>query len=641
MASSAYLPSSPGESSSQKSDPGHSYAPEVTGAQYASTSTVSRLKPALDWLKFFTLPAIAIGYLALCYVAYKDIVPIAGHGLFDDSPKNIAKIKAGITTISILVIAITSEEFFRTLSTHKFGVPLATVNDISTPSYGIFSALSYFATATLGGFFVIAATSLAPVSAKVVLFDGDLVAFSVGSLPSNALLNTTDDDSLLAFLFGTTLGNEFAEEGASMAWAQSSLGVSSAFKASVPDPYTNKRYIIPVPKELNSSMSARWLTDVLSISPSCTFPRTNITQNISQPNLNLSLVLDLIPGVLFPDIDLAIQSPLHTGIASSSQLQISQHAINDIINGTSGDMDISGASVWTLSQCVEGCSSTETASMTFNLSGLPTFRIQYMDDITNTSTSVEITYLACLPHVERETREIRVDSSGNVFVEPLPTKYRLTKQRNIDLIQGRFLMNIALSKLASDGGPSHNDALGIGSVTQVNMIFPKDVISQGSWYERSSLITGAVRPLPEKEITENYGRILQAAASTFLVAGNGGRANVPGRVYYPSLVFTASLPHIIASTCIFGILSLLMLIAQFRHGKGESFTLYRLNRSLYQSNLPEQLSSAEPGKSVNDTQLRSALQVEVEKEAIKALGNRKVLLGKGSDGWTPVLSLAN
>lgn len=89
---SAYMPVSQADSASQKSEqlsPPHSYAPERSDAQYTNQPTTTRLGTALDWLKSFVLPVLAAAYLALCYVAYKNTVPIAGRGLFDDSPKNI------------------------------------------------------------------------------------------------------------------------------------------------------------------------------------------------------------------------------------------------------------------------------------------------------------------------------------------------------------------------------------------------------------------------------------------------------------------------------------------------------------------------------------------------------------------------
>jgi hypothetical protein len=92
-----------------------------------------------------------------------------------------------------------SEEFFRTLSSKHSGAPLNTVNSISTPSYGTLDTLvtlrrrhasNYFAGAFFAGLLALAVSTLAPAALSVdtVLFDGDLVALSVGAIRRNSVM---------------------------------------------------------------------------------------------------------------------------------------------------------------------------------------------------------------------------------------------------------------------------------------------------------------------------------------------------------------------------------------------------------------------------------------------------------------------
>ena len=68
-----------------------------------------------------------------------------------------------------------SEEFFRVLSRRKSGVPLASINAISTPSFGILDSISvllrrhcspYFGVSFVTGLLLLATSTLAPASCK-------------------------------------------------------------------------------------------------------------------------------------------------------------------------------------------------------------------------------------------------------------------------------------------------------------------------------------------------------------------------------------------------------------------------------------------------------------------------------------------
>jgi len=64
-----------------------------------------------------------------------------------------------------------------------------------------------------------------------------------------------------------------------------------------------------------------------------------------------------------------------------------------------------------------------------------------------------------------------------------------------------------------------------------------------------------------------------------------GTAHVPARLFSPQIVFVSSMPFIIASMIMFGMLFILMAIMHFRHD-GTPFTLINVSASLRGSNLP-------------------------------------------------------
>ncbi|KAK0498799.1 hypothetical protein EDD18DRAFT_51113 [Armillaria luteobubalina] len=131
----------------------------------AEKRRISGLRFALDVVKALVLPVVAIGYLAFCYSVHNRIVPVTGDGIVNLSLYSLATVKSGITT------NLRSEEFFRVLTARQAGVPLSTINAISSPSFGTIDSFmaiarrhcsSYFTLSFISGFIVVAVSSLAP-----------------------------------------------------------------------------------------------------------------------------------------------------------------------------------------------------------------------------------------------------------------------------------------------------------------------------------------------------------------------------------------------------------------------------------------------------------------------------------------------
>jgi hypothetical protein len=105
---------------------------------------------------------------------------------------------------------------------------------------------------------------------KIVIYL-DSATFSFGSLTPN--------------MFGST------EKASSIAYVETSVGVTYNFAAHSDSNTTS--YIIPTPSELATTTSARWLSDVITINPSCSFTKSNVTKPFSFNSTNdtaLSLV---------------------------------------------------------------------------------------------------------------------------------------------------------------------------------------------------------------------------------------------------------------------------------------------------------------------------------------------------------------
>src|SRR6202167_184860 len=91
---------------------------------------------------------------------------------------------------------------------------------------------------------------------------------------------------------------------ASIAYVETSIGVTYGFAAQSDSNTTS--YIVPTPSELATTTSARWLSDVITIEPICSFVKTNISQPISFDPTNANNFI----GVNIPDagIDLTLDN---------------------------------------------------------------------------------------------------------------------------------------------------------------------------------------------------------------------------------------------------------------------------------------------------------------------------------------------
>ncbi|KAH7930354.1 hypothetical protein BV22DRAFT_74847 [Leucogyrophana mollusca] len=264
--------------------PNKSVPPQRNRRRPTSRDTLTLLGGVWQIIKTLILPFVAIGYLTFCYIVHQRVVPLKTYGLFKVTPDHLAAIKGGITSVSIIIVSIAlwpltdllsdlkSEEFFRVLSGHEKGVPLSTLNQISSPSFGQVQTLKamisrhcsrYWIASFIGSLMVLITSTLAPAALSIqsVLSDGEIMAFAVGAIPSQIIWNASDT------LFPGSKAADYSDTAASILWAEMELGVQYAFTAVNSADPSFAAYIVPTPPDLSTSTSSRWLTDVIGLNP--------------------------------------------------------------------------------------------------------------------------------------------------------------------------------------------------------------------------------------------------------------------------------------------------------------------------------------------------------------------------------------
>ncbi|KAG9090136.1 hypothetical protein FRC07_012177, partial [Ceratobasidium sp. 392] len=518
------------------------------------------------WLTTW-LPIIAFAYLSFCYVAATRVIRVRIYKL-DTPTDHLYGIKAGVTTLSIIIIAIAllpvksllddlkGEEFFRRLRKARTGVPLDYINDVSTPSHALskgffsifrFQASKYYAGAILTSFIAAAISSLAPaaLSVGVVPVDNEVTAFRVGAVDRNSLYISSMDSSYESPDFTAK-----ATEAASMGWVQATLGniyegIDMTFKP------TSLKYAVPVPFDLNPKSLARWVTDVIIMDPVCSWAVSDPPM-APPPDLNVNTTALAKVNLTLPSYGVGGSFYLsRLQSAFSKTVQVFSSDINAIGSGlfnlTTGDPPSQGIMAWLIGQCPDcpvGAGGEDPARI--DLTGIPTQKFTSLKPSglnVNTSLTLDVGILVCDPRASIETREVRMDGSGGINV--VEDGRTLVRQGNLQVSQTKLLLAKALQAYTSSSGPTSGFD-NIGKAGQVRLLFGPT----GNATETTTL-----KPLPIEQLSQSYNLATQAAMRAYL-AGSMGSAYVPGRTQIPTLVFTSSLPHVIVSTILFAFTAL-------------------------------------------------------------------------------------
>lgn len=245
----------------------------------------------------------------------------------------------------------------------------------------------------------------------------------------------------------------------------------------------------------------------------------------------------------------------------------------------------------------------------------------------------------CSPHPTIETREVRSDNQGILTVFQDDKTH--TKQENLKSAQTALMLSFAMSEFKSKAGP---DFLSFGSKA---LLFGYDQISNvNTSLEFQGVYT--LTPLQQNAIADSYVRVLQSITKVYM-SGTFGTTYVPGRLSRPAVVFRSSigsyspfalklsthtwcpLPGALgASTALFSLLTLLLLVANFRSGQGEQFTLSSIAAALNKSDIPSQFAQIKQDAGL--TKVSGKGDMGHSEYWMQGHGNTVVIFDKNSGG---------
>ncbi|KAG2125401.1 hypothetical protein DEU56DRAFT_573741 [Suillus clintonianus] len=582
--------------------------------------------------KILLFPMTAIGYLAFCYTVHNHRVPLNTYGFIDTTPVNLVAIKGAITSISIIIVTIAlyplngmlsdlrSEEFFRVLSSRPHGVPLSTVNSISSPSFGYIDAIKamircncspYFVACVTASIMVLVVSTLAPATLSIqsVLADGDIMAFAVAAVPAQSFWNGS---SVYA-----SQNKEFAGY---LLWAEMELDIRYSFSTADSPDSDIAAYIVPAPLDLATTTSSRWLTDVIGINPSCAWSSTNITETLIFNSTNASEVL-----LNLQDADLDVSISHMTGHFSSAWIL----EPSDPLNHSTQEPQTEGSTVFQFDQCVAGCDMTlPGASYTWlNFTGLPTF--QYLSAFEDQSEEEfhEVAFLVCKPNVQIMTREVRNNGFGMLSVQPIPSGVNYKTQGNLHPRQTPALFSFAMMGIAI--GPVSRNRLyyvELGTDVQLDFLFGREQLNNLPTRPSSTV---NLTVLPTADLSLTFTSMLQSSSKGYL-SSFLGTAYVPGRLSIPEVVFATSTPHLAISTAMFTLLFVLTIVSHVRRGKGGKLTLINIGAAMCGSELPAQISQIKADLFEGSRPLLNGKSVQGD--VAEMIGNRNIIMRKHADG---------
>ncbi|KAF9254330.1 hypothetical protein L218DRAFT_1049965 [Marasmius fiardii PR-910] len=546
----------------------------------------SRIRPRnweqFLWLTLF-LPIVAFGYLGFCYAAATRIIPVRVYSM--DSPEeHQLVIKAGVTTINIIIIGLAllplqgllsdlkSEEFFRMLGSSKSkGVPLEAVNDVSTPSYSLIQSLSsiiknhssaYYSTAILAGILAVIVSSLAPAALSVgnIVVENDIMAIEVGALLPDSVYNTSIITRSAQSLSNTSAKGNYVDrleaEAAARGWVQTVIGGNIPFLPNSP------RYAVPVPSRIAPNTRARYLTDVITFDPVCSW-------EISDPPPTPYKDILSVINITFPSQNISTSYSLDTyakGAKKNIEIMRTDLPMTGMENTTTGGPITNGATVWLVSQLISTAEDTlglglDKDQSVIDFTGIPSQKVTFdqksLDNSTagpTNTTTMQFSFLFCKPRMSVVTREVRLDGKGGLEVLE---RTGMKRQKNINDGQARLLLAMSLTAYSTASGPDPGYD-GIGKAGQASLFF-----GPGTWSSGASLSrVASLKPLPLSNITTTYGLAMQAAMISYL-SGQFSTTYVPGRFSSSRFIFTCSIPHLIVSTVLFAIITIWVVTARF------------------------------------------------------------------------------
>ncbi|KAG2139731.1 hypothetical protein DEU56DRAFT_302258 [Suillus clintonianus] len=588
----------------------------------------------LTVVKLSVLPLTAGAYLAFCIIANKRLIILKSDGFYSFTPDHIATIKVGVTSLNRLVVfaalypvtdivsKLQGEEFFRDLGSRRMrGVPLAILDRKSNQNYGFLRSLNdafsrtcsiYMFLAFFTALICVAISWVAPASLNVAtaLVENELLALAVGALPAQGVYDT----SITTPGIGWFDASENSVLACSVLWAEMVLGANYSFSVATSDAEF-AAYIVPSPIDLPTTVSAHWMTDVVGINPSCEWASTNVST--IELTKNQSIYYSASASVHLQNLDLDVI--MSTNDYSNGDRQAFNIAVKPfyvLYNHSTQGPPTDGSSVFIASQCSTGCI---PAPLVLNLTDIPTVILDVNATTSAQAQTWQFAFLACRPNAVIQTREVVSNGTGFLEVLPVPQGKEYISQGNLHPAQTPIMLSIALGEI-SYAGPANQSTFSLGSdsTVQSNFLFGKEQIDNlppPVGYDGPPIV---VTILPTDTLARTFAGMLQSVSKSYL-AGFSGTTYVPAKVFSPKVVFVSSMPFIITSAIMFGILFILVTIMHFRRHE-KAFTLVSVSCALHGSNLPKDFALG--GKS----------------EALVADGDQRVVLQKDEDG-TDVLQI--
>jgi len=97
---------------------------------------------------------------------------------------------------------------------------------------------------------------------------------------------------------------------AAVVWAEREIGLSYSFSISNDSHGVYSGFVVPTPPMLNSTVSARWLTDVVGFNPYCTWANpVNLTATSFNSTMNSTQVPSTAVSVHLETLDLQVSVP--------------------------------------------------------------------------------------------------------------------------------------------------------------------------------------------------------------------------------------------------------------------------------------------------------------------------------------------
>lgn len=380
-------------------------------------------------------------------------------------------------------------------------------------------------------------------------------------------MSTTNDRIIPPYLF---VALELYPLASSLSWVENVLNVTTSYSrvaSSEDDPFG---YIVPFPPGYTTTMQAYWTTDIIVLNPSCIWQNATSTGPTARggdftgalPEANLSLYLSNPFGTF---------RPCRQCYVNGYSFLVSPDANAKGSVAFTGSSD--GRSVFVISERDPRLSPGTTPST--NFSKIPTLHL---------SNGNILAFLLCNPRASIQTSQVRTTANGI-----LTLGQRQRSQGNLDLDQVNYLLGNVLYQFAVSSGP-FNSSVGMADM-MIRLIFGDDF-----------QVKSNTPPAPLTNITAVYRQAIQSAMKTFL-SGAITTANVPGGFVKEQLVFTSSFGHVIASAVLFALLTMVLVVAQFRTGR-DAFTLVEVAAALADSD---------------------AVQKCVEKKQLEGAGERKIL----------------